>query len=132
MRLAGNNKKFYGINIFAKVLQIKKKFLTPVILVFCVVGAYGIGGKIFDVYLLIAFGVLGYLLTKYNFSTAPIVLGMILGTIAESNFRRGMMMFDGNWTIFFTRPISLSFLILALIFLFIPLYQLWKNRKKEI
>lgn len=122
--------QFYGIRFFAKVLQVPMEYLTPLVLVFCVIGAYGIGGNIFDVYLLIGFGILGYFLSKYGFGTGPVVLGMILGTVAESNFRRGMMMFKGDWTIFFTRPISLGLLICAIIFTAIPLYQRWRDAKK--
>lgn len=112
--------QFYGIKFFCKILQVPKELLTPIVLMFCVIGAYGVGGKIFDVYLLILFGILGYFLSKFNFGTAPVVLGIILGKMAETNFRRGMIMFNGDWSVFFTRPISLLFLVLSLIAIIYP------------
>jgi putative tricarboxylic transport membrane protein len=122
--------QFYGIRIFAKVLQVPREYLIPLILMFCVVGAYGVGGNVFDVYLLVAFGILGYFLSKYGFGTAPVVLGMILGEVAESSFRQAMMMYKADWTVFFTRPISLGFLICAVVFTAIPLYRKWQDSKK--
>ncbi|AZO93920.1 tripartite tricarboxylate transporter permease [Halocella sp. SP3-1] len=124
--------QFYGIKFFVKILKVPREYLSPIILMFCVIGAYGVGNKIFDVYLLIGFGILGYFLSKYNFGTAPVVLGMILGGIAESNFRRGMILFRGDWTVFFTRPISLLFLILSLISLLIPLIRKKRDNKKGL
>jgi len=122
--------QFYGVRLFAKVLQVQKIYLIPIILVFCVVGGYGVGGKIFDVYLLIGFGIFGYFLKKYNFPMAAIILGIILGRIAESNFRRAMIMFDGNWTVFFIRPISITFLLCGSILIFLSIYHQWKEIKK--
>jgi putative tricarboxylic transport membrane protein len=68
-------------------------------------------------------GVVGYFLKKYNFSLAPVILGVILGPIAETNLRRAMMT-SSDWTLFFTRPISLGFLILGLLSI---MYSIWQN-----
>ncbi len=75
---------------------------------------------------------LGYFLNRFGYGTAPVVLGMILGTVAESEFRKGLIMFSGDWTIFFTRPISLAFLACALIFTILPLYQKWRDGRKKV
>ncbi|MDX9859790.1 MAG: tripartite tricarboxylate transporter permease [Rhodospirillales bacterium] len=119
--------QFVGIRLFVKVLGVPRSFLIPIILMFCVIGSYGVSGNIFDMYLLLVFGVLGFFLNKYGYGTAPVVLGMILGTMAETEFRKGMIMFSGDGTVFFTRPISLLFLALALISVLIPLYQKWRD-----
>ncbi|MCG8508145.1 MAG: tripartite tricarboxylate transporter permease, partial [Rhodospirillales bacterium] len=121
--------QFVGIRLFVKVLAVPRSFLIPVILLFCVIGSYGVSGNLFDVYLLLIFGVLGYFLNKYGYGTAPVVLGMILGNVAESEFRKGMIMFEGDWTVFFSRPISAGFLICAAVFTAIPVYRSWKGRK---
>lgn len=123
--------QFIGIKLFVKVLAVPRSFLIPIILLFCVIGSYGVSGNLFDVYLLLIFGVLGFFLNKYGYGTAPVVLGMILGTIAESEFRKGMIMFEGDETVFFTRPISAIFLACALISVVIPLYQRWRDGKAK-
>ena len=120
--------QFVGIKLFVKVLAVPRGYLIPVILLFCVIGSFGVSGNLFDVYLLLIFGVLGYFLNKYGYGTAPVVLGMILGTVAESEFRKGIIMFEGDWTVFFTRPISLLFLVCAFVFTVIPVYRKWKDR----
>lgn len=118
--------QWFGIRFFVKVLSVPGKYLLPLILVFCVIGVYGVDSNPFDLYIMLAFGVLGFFLNKYGFGTAPVILGMILGTIAESNFRRGMVIFDGDWTQFLLRPISLAFLVLAVTFL---CFTWWQNRR---
>lgn len=123
--------QFFGIRVFVKVLSIPRSYLIPIILLFCVIGSFGVSGNLFDVYLLLIFGVLGYFLNRFGYGTAPVVLGMILGNVAESEFRKGMIMFEGDWTIFFTRPISLAFLACALIFTALPLYQTWRENRKQ-
>ncbi len=119
--------QFAGIKLFVKVLAVPRRLLIPVILLFCVIGSYGVSGNLFDVYLLMAFGVLGYFLNKYGYGTAPVVLGMILGTMAEAEFRKGIIMFGGDGTVFLTRPISAIFLACALISIAVPLYQRWRS-----
>jgi putative tricarboxylic transport membrane protein len=122
--------QFFGIRVFVKVLAVPRSLLIPIILLFCVIGSFGVSGNLFDVYLLLIFGVLGYFLNRFGYGTAPVVLGMILGNVAESEFRKGMIMFEGDWTIFFTRPISLGFLACAVIFTALPLYQKWRDDRK--
>lgn len=119
-----------GIRLFVKVLGVPRSFLIPMVLLFCVIGSHGVSGNLFDVYLLLIFGVLGYFLNKYGYGTAPVVLGIILGEVAESEFRKGMIMFQGDWTVFLTRPISATFLAFALIFTLLPLYQRYREARK--
>lgn len=118
--------QWFGIRLFIKILQIPRKLLMAMILAFCVIGVYAVDSNIFNVYLMLVFGVLGFFLNKYGFGTAPVILGMILGPIAESNLRRALLVSGGDWSVFVLRPISLAFLVVALLFL---AFSLWQNAK---
>jgi len=96
-------------------------FLIPAILLFCLVGSYAINNSIFDIWILIISGVVGFILRKASFPIAPIVLGMILGPLFESNLRRALMLSEGNWGTFVQRPISLFFLIVVVFVLAGPI-----------
>lgn len=120
-----------GIKLFVRVLQIPRSYLMPFIMVMCILGSYGISGTLSSAWILLFFGVFGYFLNRFGFSAAPVVLGMILGYMVESNFRRGMTMFEGDWTVFFSRPISLTFLILSALSIGLPLYQRYRKAKKQ-
>lgn len=102
-----------GINFFSKVLLIPKKIMIPVITLFCIVGSYAIGNSLFDVWTMVGFGLLGYFFTKIDVPVPPIILALILGPMAESEFRRALIMSEGAMSIFVTRPISLILLIAA-------------------
>jgi len=93
------------------------------------IGSYSVNNSLFDVGTCLGFGVLGWILRRYDFPTAPIVLGLILGFMVEANFRRALIM--GNATIFFTRPVSLLMLIFTLISLIYPLIQQRKRQRAE-
>jgi putative tricarboxylic transport membrane protein len=78
-----------------------------------VVGSFAIASRLFDVYVMLAFGVIGYFLRKLNFPMAPLVLGIVLGDLMEKSLRRGLVLGDGDLTPFFTRPISFVMFILV-------------------
>lgn len=118
--------------VFARVLNISKKYLLPIILALCLVGSYAIQNSIFDVYVTIFFGILGYLLRKYGFQGSPIVLALILGPMAEYNFRLSLTASQGDYTIFLTRPICLGFLIVALLSVVLPIWRSRKRNKQSI
>ena len=99
------------------MITIPKRFLIPAILVFSLVGSYAIGNSIFDVWVLIISGVLGFILQKLSFPIAPVILGLVLGPLFESNFRRALILSQGNWATFVQRPISLFFLLAVLVVL---------------
>lgn len=88
------------------VLRVRREYLMPVVFVLCVVGAYSISSRIFDVWVMLGFGVLGFALRQMNYPMAPLVLGIVLGDILDKNFRRGMVLSDGSLEPFVTRPIS--------------------------
>lgn len=105
--------EFFGLRIFIKLLSIPKHILLPIILVLCVVGAFGLNSRIFDVWAMMLFGLLGYGFVKGGLPIAPFIIGFILGPMAETNLRRGLMLSDGNFMGFLSNPISAAFLALA-------------------
>lgn len=100
---------------FAKVTEIPKEILVPLIVVFCFAGIYSVNSSIFDLKCSIIFGTIAYILIKLKFSTIPILLGMVLGNLTEMNFRRSLIISQDNLSIFIKRPISLFFIILLVL-----------------
>ncbi|RGY98420.1 tripartite tricarboxylate transporter permease [Clostridium sp. AM58-1XD] len=98
--------EYFGIRIFVRILTIKSYILLPVVAALCGVGAYTVNNRIFDVWCMIGFGLLGFALEKLGFSLATVILGMILGPIIELNYCRGMQRSLGNFVPFLTSPIS--------------------------
>ena len=120
------------IAIWVKLLQIPAPLLYAGILVFATIGTYGITQSPVDLILLYLVGGIGYLMRRYDFPTAPVIIGMILGPLAEQNFRQAMTISAGDWTVFFTRPLSATILVLAALALFGPkLYSLAVKPKPE-
>lgn len=118
------------IRMFTKIISIPYNIIGPFILVLCIVGTYAVRNSYFDIWVMFAFGIIGLFLDKMKFPLATIILGLVLGPIAESEFRRSMEMSSGDFTVFFTRPISLSLLSLTFIALVLPaILKLIKNRK---
>ncbi|MDQ3397768.1 MAG: tripartite tricarboxylate transporter permease [Deinococcota bacterium] len=93
------------------VLKTPAGILMPIIAVLCVIGAYAVSTRMFDVYLMLAFGLFGYFLKRNGYTPAPIVLGLILGTMADDSLRRALFLANGSLVPFFTRPISLVLLL---------------------
>jgi putative tricarboxylic transport membrane protein len=110
--------EFGGIRMFVRLLKIPKNILLSVVLCLCVVGAIASNNRLFDAYAMIAFGLLGYWLTKMRFPLPPLILGFILSPTLETNLRRGMQLSGGDFIPFLTRPISMVFLGIAMISFF--------------
>lgn len=119
----------YGIKIWGKVTLIPKAVLYPMIIVVSVIGSFAVKYSFFDVASCIGFGVLGWILRRYKYPVAPVVLGMVLGKLAEENFRRAVMM--GGYPIFFQRPASLIIILVALFSFVFPFYQNYKKRLEQ-
>ena len=102
------------IGIWVKLLQVPYSYLFPSILVLCCIGTFTLNSSTGDVMVMTAFGVIGYAMRKLDCEPAPLLLGLVLGPMLEENFRRAMVLSDGDWSIFVRRPISLGFLLLAL------------------
>jgi putative tricarboxylic transport membrane protein len=118
----------FGARVFAKLISFPKRYLIPAIMVFSLVGSYAIKNSMFDVWVLLIAGFVGFILRKLSFSIAPIILGMILGPLFESNLRRALMLSKGDWSTFIDRPISLSCLIIVVLVLVGP----WLMKKTRI
>lgn len=109
---------FYGLLLtkpLLLILRVPYLRLMPIIFVLCVVGSYAITSRLFDVWVMLGFGVLGFVLRQLSFPMAPLVLGVVLGPILDVSLRRGLVLSDGNLAPFFTRPISLVLWILILV-----------------
>ena len=92
--------------LFIRIVSVPKERLMAVIAVFCVVGSFAVSQRMFDVYLMLGFGIVGFLLREMKYPMAPLVLGLVLGDLLDTNLRRGLGLTNGDWTPFFTRPIS--------------------------
>ncbi|HEY9058685.1 MAG TPA: tripartite tricarboxylate transporter permease [Aurantimonas sp.] len=119
------------MRFFLRVTEIPKYVIVPVVTVCCVVGAFALNNRVTDVYLLGFVGLLGYILKKLDYPLAPLVLGVILGPIAETNLRRALMS-DADWTTFFTRPISAFLLIAAVLSIAWSARAYMKGRKSML
>ena len=104
-----------GARVFARLVSIKRSLLLPVILLLCILGSFGIRNAVFDVFVMLIFGIVGYIFQKRSVPLGPIVLALILGPMIERNFHRALVINAHNPSIFVTRPISLLFLILAIL-----------------
>lgn len=104
-----------GVRLFTKVTLVPKNILIPIILSLCAVGSYAMQNNIMDVVIMLAFGIFGYFLQKLEIPLSPMVLAIILGPMAEINLRRSLLMFEGNLSFLWTRPIVVAFLAIGLL-----------------
>ncbi|WP_142848838.1 tripartite tricarboxylate transporter permease [Telmatospirillum sp. J64-1] len=109
------------IPLMARILEIPRPLLLSLIVLFCMIGVYGLKFSSFDLYLLLIFGILGLLMKLYGFPSAPLILALILGDLMEENMRRALQISNGDWMTFVNKPISLTLLIIAFLSLFLPM-----------
>ncbi|WP_428247436.1 tripartite tricarboxylate transporter permease [Ferrovibrio sp.] len=119
------------IGMWVRMLSIPYHILFPGILVFCAIGVYSLNNTAFDVYLMAGFGVLGYIFAKLECEPAPMLLGFILGPMMEEYLRRAMTLSRGDPTVFFTRPISATMLVLAALALAVVLMPAIRKKREE-
>jgi putative tricarboxylic transport membrane protein len=120
------------IGIWVKILKIPYNILMPLILLCCLVGAYGTNNNMADVIIMVIFGVVGYVLRKFNYELAPMVLALVLGPMLEAKFRESLIMSDGSLMIFLARPISLVVLIIAALLFLSTGFSTYKKAKTKI
>ncbi|MCX5736298.1 MAG: tripartite tricarboxylate transporter permease [candidate division NC10 bacterium] len=116
---------------WAKLLKVPYNILVVFILIFCIIGAYSLNNSMFDVGLMILCGLLGYAFKKLEFPLAPAILTLILGPLMERSLREALSLSQGDYSIFFTRPISLFFLVVAGIILATSAWQAWPSAVRE-
>lgn len=110
-----------GIQLFARVIMVDRAILTPAIFVLSCVGAFAMRANVFDVYCTLFFGILGYVMMRYDYPLSPILLALILGPMAESNLRRALVISSGDFGILFSRPIAVTLMILAVVSLILAI-----------
>ena len=122
------------VGVFVNLLRVPYPFLYPGILLFCILGVYAVNGSVVDVGIMTAMGALGYGLRKFDFETAPVVLGLVLAPMMEMSFRQSLSMSSGSYSIFITRPIALVLLMVGLALLlssivsFVRKNEDWRQR----
>ena len=120
---------FFGAKIFARVTLVPNKLLWPMIFTLSVCGTYSLSQSLMDIWIMLFFGVIGFFMRRYGFSVVPVIIGLILGELVEGTLRQSLVIFDGNWFMFFTRPIALTFFVFSLIALLFPLIKRKKNEQ---
>lgn len=118
------------VGLFTRVLMIPTKILMPVIAMISIIGIYGLSGSTFDVMLTVAFGFLGWVFRKLEVPLVPIILGILLGNEMEVNLRRALQISDGDWSILFSSPLSITLWIIAIVGLLLPVVVGKRLKKK--
>jgi putative tricarboxylic transport membrane protein len=113
------------VGVFANIIRTPLYLLMPIVLLLCLVGVYSVNNSILDIYLMIGFGLMGYLLRRLKYDLAPLVLALVLGPMMERSFREAMMIGRGDLSVFLSRPISGSILLFGALVLIGPLLIAW-------
>ncbi|AWJ82566.1 C4-dicarboxylate ABC transporter permease (plasmid) [Azospirillum sp. TSH58] len=116
-----------SLRLMGKVLEMPRAILTPLILALCVVGAYAINNSMFDVGIMLAVGVVGFFMQRWDYPASPVVLALIMGPMAEASFRRALSLSGGSLDFLYTRPITLGLLTVAVITLALPLLRYFRG-----
>ena len=120
------------IGLWVKLLKVPYRLLFPAIMAFSAIGIYSVNNSSFEIYLTALFGIIGFIWIKLGCSPAPMLLGFVLGPMMEEHLRRAMLMSKGNAAVFFTRPISLGFLIATALIVVIIVLPAVRSRRGEI
>ncbi len=123
---------FYCNFLATAVLRLKREILSGVVLTLCVTGAFAVSNNIFNIYIMVFFGFVGYVFNKYKIPQSPLILASILGSMMESNWTQSMVYANGSLSVFVTRPLSLGLLILSVIFIAMPLMKRLKKDKATV
>jgi putative tricarboxylic transport membrane protein len=120
------------VPLFANMLRVPKKILLPLVMLFCLTGMYSVNNSVLDIWMMLGFGALGYILRGWAYEGAPLLLGLVLGPKLEVAFRQSVMISHGDFGIFVDRPVSLAFLLATVAFLLYPLFKLaWRSLRKK-
>jgi putative tricarboxylic transport membrane protein len=104
-----------GMPLFIQAVRIPREVLFPIVLLLCFTGVYVSTNRVFDLYVMLGFGVLGYGMNRFGYPVAPLLIGFILGPLVEIGFRQSMILSRGSYAIFFERPVSAVFLGMAVL-----------------
>ena len=122
---------FFATRLIVKVLAFREVIISAYVVMCCILGAFAARNNITDVWLVVVFGVVGYLFERFRFPVAPLVLGVILGPLAEGNFMTTMISYSNDWTVFFTRPVSGAVMLLTLFALVYPVLRHALHRRRS-
>lgn len=123
---------FLTIKVWVRVHQVPAKILLPIITILCIIGSYALRNTFFDTGIMLFFGILGYFMNKFSFPIVPMLLAIILGPAMEEHLRMSLIISQGNYAIFFTKPICLTFIVISLISFVTPLISpLWKKKRRR-
>jgi len=117
------------VGLFVNVLRIPYVYLYPLVVMFCIIGVYAVNNSIVDVWIMLIMGVVGYALRKFGLDPAPLVLGLVISPTLEMSLRQSLIMSNGNWTIFFQRPIAATLLAGCAVLLALAALSLARKRK---
>ena len=118
------------VGMWVKLLKIPRPQLYAGILIFATVGVYGMRQSAFDLFVMYGVGMLGVLLRRFDFPTAPVIVGMILGPLAEAQLRNALSIGEGRWTVFIERPMSLTLLVIVVMVMLLPRVVAWFSRRR--
>jgi putative tricarboxylic transport membrane protein len=121
---------YFAIRPLVKILDMPEAIVSSYVLILCFIGALSIRNDVTDLWLMIGFGVIGYLFERLKFPIAPLVLGVILGPLAEESFMNAMISFGNDWTVFFRRPISGIVMVFTIVILLLPFLQQWRAKRR--
>lgn len=120
---------YFAIRPLVKILDMPEAVVSAYVLILCFIGALSIRNNVTDLWLMIGFGIIGYIFERLKFPIAPLVLGVILGPLTEESFLNSMISFGNDWTVFFTRPISGIVMALTAVMLLLPFVQQWRAKR---
>lgn len=115
----------FGVRPLLHVLRVRRHILMPIVFVLCTVGAFATASRLFDIYAMLAIGIVAFLLRRRGYEMAPLVLGLVLGPLLDKSLRRGLVLSDGSLVPFFTRPISavLAAVTIFVILMYVPAFR---------
>jgi putative tricarboxylic transport membrane protein len=120
---------YFAIRPLVRVLYFPEALVSAYVIILCFVGSLSIRNNVTDLWLMVGFGILGYVFERLRFPIAPLVLGLILGPLAEEAFMGSMISSGNDWTVFFTRPIAGTIMALTIIVLVLPSFRLWRAKR---
>jgi putative tricarboxylic transport membrane protein len=115
----------FGVRPLLHILKVRRAVLMPIVFVLCVIGAFATASRLFDIYAMLAIGIIAFFLRRRGYEMAPLVLGLVLGHLLDKSLRRGLVLSDGSLVPFFTRPICIVFATITIftILLYVPPFK---------
>ena len=120
---------YFGLPLFSKILSLRTEVLLPIVIAFCFVGSFSSNNRVFEIGVMVAFGILGFIMKRYKYPLAPMVVGFILAPMLEENLRRSLMRSKGSFAPFVTSPIAVTFLIITVLVFAFTVYNEFRTKK---